>query len=189
MKKASLLALLVLLAPALAQAGAGALGPGAMPQDVAITASANNKLYAVAPPGLSAATASTDNPMILLVNLSTNTVTARLVGRTFGCDVTNIQVTYRLFIDPVVVSSGTPITPVKMYQTGIPDSKMQIFTLPTVSSSGSSIESLSNGQNSGAIHIEDGQLVSVSPGHRLLITANPSSNNRAQLISLKWLEE
>lgn len=55
MKKASLLALLVLLAPALAQAGAGDLGPGSasLPVNIVSTFSATNPGYVVALTGTS----------------------------------------------------------------------------------------------------------------------------------------
>jgi hypothetical protein len=157
---------------------------------VSFTSNPNRKYYAVAPTKINAAVAASDNPMLMLVNLATSTISANIIARTMGCDVSNVIVNYRTFINPVVTSSGTYIKPVRVYQTaGIPESQIQAYTLPTVSSPGSAIDNIAQGQNTAAAHREDNQTVSIAPGNRLLITADPSSNNRAQYISVRWLEE
>lgn len=136
-----------------------------------------------------AATAATDNPILMLVNLSTNTKQVRLQTRSFGCDVVNVIVVYRMFLDSVVTSSGTSKTITKLYSNNAAVSQMQVFGSPTLSSVGSIIDSFAMGQNTSAQYLTEVQPILVDPGHRLVLTANPSSNNRTVWMSIKWVEQ
>lgn len=63
-----------------------------------------------------------------------------------------------------------------------------VTSLPTVSSSGSLLQSIVTGQNSNSDRIIEGTSVSLDPGTSLLITGDPSSNNRNCEISIVWSE-
>lgn len=156
--------------------------------NVDISAAAASNDYAADTGERAATTASTDNPIMLLVNLSTNTVNMRLNSRTFGCNVTNVQVTYRTFVDPVVSSSGTAISIANISASTTP-AQAQAFYLPTVTSRGTAIESLPNGQNAGALVTNDNKTITLAPGKKMLLTANPASNNRNVYMSVKWTEQ
>lgn len=145
--------------------------------------------YAADPGPQSAATADIDNPMLMFVNLSTNTKQFRLISHIVGTEVVNVQTTFRMFLNPVITSSGTAISATKIYQTGVASAQTQVFKTPTISSSGSSIESIPQGQNTPASIVQDNESVAIDPGNVLLFTARPNSNNRTVWISVRWVEK
>lgn len=212
---------LLVLAPALAQAGAGSVGDnrtistgtvtafqggvwsngissgtatvgvtnGRLNVDVSQTVQ-NNAYYACAVDGgLVAANSGADNPIWLFVNPSTSTKQVHLQVRIGGVTTANVAQFFNMYLDPVVTSSGTSVTPTKIYQAGVPAASGRCYTLPTVSSEGSIIDAIPQGQNSPAFIVNDSPSMVLDPGHTWLITANPSSNNRTCHFSFKWSEQ
>jgi len=156
--------------------------------NVDISAPADKNDYAADSGQANAAVSGSDNPIILLVNLSTNTVNVRLKARVFGTDVTNTAFVYRTFLNPVVSSSGTALS-IANVAISTSAAKAQAFLLPTLSSNGTAIDSYATGQNAQALRVDDNESISVTSGKKLAITARPPSNNRTVFISVRWSEQ
>ncbi len=135
---------------------------------------------------LSAATGGADNPMLLVVNPSTSPFSMSLLNRAYGISTTNRAVNFGMWLDPTVTSSGTPTSVSKIGSSTY--TVVQAFTSPTISANGSAIDYMSTGQNTAAIVITDTKSVIVTPGHKILFTANPSANATGVTISVKWSE-
>jgi hypothetical protein len=61
-------------------------------------------------------------------------------------------------------------------------------TTPTVSSNGEQLIVVSQGQNSASPLLMDEAQLSLEPGQNILVTGDPSSNNRATSVSIIWSE-
>lgn len=149
----------------------------------------SDNLYAANASSVTAATADTDNPILLLTNSSSSTKTAKLLIRIYGVETTNVVASFDCFLNPVITSSGTP-TPVIGVGAAVSTATfVSAYTLPTVSSLGGQIDTVPISQNNSPAIVNDNFLVWIKPGSRLLLTANPNSNNRSVFISVKWVEE
>jgi hypothetical protein len=139
--------------------------------------------------GITATDSGATNPIFLIVNPSTSTKNIAMIQRIVGETVANVSVTFSLFQDPVVTSSGTPevITVISQAVQTVVQGKC--YTLPTISSVGSLVDQIPMGQNVAAVIVTDSPQLSLAPGHSWLIAANPSSNNRVVNFSVKWSEQ
>ena len=135
-----------------------------------------------------ATTAGTDNPILLVKNPSGSGKTLKLVTRFYGCNVNNVLVTYKLYLNPTITSNGTSLTINATKQSSPPSTVATAFYLPTISSNGTLIDTYVIGQNSTGVQIKDDLIQQLDSNNNWLITADPGSNNRAVDISLKWQE-
>lgn len=86
-------------------------------------------------------------------------------------------------------SLGTAISAYALKRVASPAAATGLATsLPTVSSNGNQLIVVSQGQNSAMPPLVDSAQLSLEPGQNMLITADPSSNNRAVSVTIIWSE-
>ena len=146
-------------------------------------------LYGTSADGVAAALAGTDNPILLLVNPATSTYTAKIFVRFYGVDVNNVSCDFHLFLDPTITLNGINNDIVGIGQAVSTNTVVTAYRLPTISALGSVVDIVQIGQNNAPALVSDNFSIWLKPGHKLLFTADPSSNGRAVYISTKWQEE
>jgi hypothetical protein len=125
-------------------------------------------------------------PLLLFVNLSTNTVTAYWDSVDFESLELNIAAHFHVYRAPVVTSSGTAVGIRAGLSTSAP-SKMQAYLSPTVSSIGN-IEFMSTAVGT-TVPMRIYQAFIIQPGEKALVTVANSSNNRQTTVTVWWAEE
>lgn len=147
----------------------------------------NNKVFSVSG-NFNAATAGVNNPIYLIKNPVTSTKTIYITKASAGTTITNVAISFKIFASPVVTINGTIRTPVNNKIGSLTASIAEVFSLSTVSSAGSELRNANNGQNSNSLNISDDSSIVITPGNSVLITANPSSNNRDVVANVIWIE-
>lgn len=166
----------------------GSQGLYAIVSPIAASLAQANKLYSV---GLDvvAATAGSDNALIYLRNPNGSGKVISVIHLYAGSTVTNVAVEFKLTADPTVSVNGTAQTAVsRNVGGGAPTASALITTLPTVSAVGAVLSTAEYGQNSTSFDMNENYSILVQPGHALLVTGNPSSNNRNCTLTLVWSE-
>lgn len=149
-----------------------------------------NQAYSCAVKGINAASAATDNPLMLLRNPSGSGKNIYITAIHAGCEITNVNSTFSIFVNPTVTANGTGQDEVaNSIGTGAPASVALLTTLPTVSAIGTRLAARTQGQNTNSEDVLSAQYIKIAPDNSILITADPSSNNRAQTISIFWIEK
>lgn len=138
--------------------------------------------YAV---GINQPTSGTDNPLVLLKNPSGSGKTIYLSFIAYGVSVTNTMGVCRIYKDPTITANGTAQT---ILQFGSTATAMQLYTTPTISANGSMIATWVFGQNSLSLIDHIDLEVSVAANSNVLVTGNPTSNNRQAEVTLRWVE-
>ncbi len=147
-----------------------------------------NQFYCVAL-SVNMATASIDNPLILVRNPVGSGKIVRVWRIQMGIAVTNTFATFRSFADPVVLTNGSSVTAIsRNIGGGAGVAKALVTTLPTISSSGSQLASLVYGQNNNSIIFSDDFSVAIKPGHSLMLTGAPGTNGRISETTFIWTE-
>ena len=127
--------------------------------------------------------------LLLIVNLSTNTLSIYPWRIVFDVDVATAQVSYKIYKDPVVTSSGTYADSLNMYFGGVAASTSavaQIYTGPSVSSVGTQFDAFSASGAESLIVERKFEMV-IGPGSTVLMRANP--NVASQITTTyKWVE-
>jgi hypothetical protein len=142
------------------------------------------RYYSVTTPSKLSSTA--ESPILLFVNLSTNTKTAFFdIGEGVSYD-NNVTTVFRAYVMPTVTSSGTAISILPTNPLAGP-SQMQAFLSPTVSSNGTAVFVIS--ATSGRVVREFFQSRVFIPGIVFLITVEHSGNNKRSALTLDWAEE
>jgi hypothetical protein len=148
----------------------------------------NNQSYTTSTT-VSMATSGTDNPLILIRNPSGSGKVFYLWGVRCGISVANVFGTFRLFINPTVTVNGVSQTPVSLNGGGgAGASSMLVTTLPTVTVSGSQIETGVVGENADSVQIGDGFIIAIQANNSVLLTGSPSSNARNAELTIQWVE-
>ena len=129
-----------------------------------------------------------DNPLILLKNPSGSGKTFRLLDIYAGCVVNNVGVEYKLFYAPTITLNGTATTPRNALIGSATASVAQAFTLPTLAVIGTQIGGWTNAQNTVFAHARGETLPFLQANQNLVLSAAPSSNNRAITVTLVWAE-
>lgn len=148
----------------------------------------NNGSFSFSSVNLNLATAGTDNPVILLRNPSSSTVSVYIKGVTCGVVTTNVSALFNVYSTPTVTSNGTAQTPTNRTIGASTAANLLVNTLPTVSSPGTVISSFNIAQNSNSASSVDPYQLKLPPNTAILITGNPSSNNRQSAITVVWSE-
>lgn len=154
----------------------------------AASAISTGQTFSIAVLALSAATTGTENPMILINNLSSNTKSFYINSIYCGTLTANRSFAFDVYANPTVSASGVALTPVNRTLGASTNSVMLASKTPTVTSSGSLFSTVIQAQNSNSISIIDNYALKVPPGNSILITANPSSNATPAYISATWSE-
>lgn len=140
---------------------------------------------------INAPSALAQNPMLMFINLSTNTKSMLLTQRIYSSIETTGYSRYQLILDPVFTSSGTNLTGSiqAVNQTSPGKSQMAVYSIPTVTSSTMSVEGFVAQFPYQTLVIQDNQSISLSPGHKLLVTSYPGTVNKTSYFTFKWLEQ
>ena len=133
-------------------------------------------------------TAGTDNPLLLLKNPSGSGKTLYIYLMAFGTNVTNVSSEVILFANPTITTNGTSQTPVNQNIGDSTVSTMTAFSLPTISANGTRLRSYELGQNNNSVESISDFSIHLLANQNLLITGNPSSNNRGAVITIIWAE-
>ena len=145
------------------------------------------KMFSVAT-GINLAAAGTNNPAILIKNPSGSNKTFYLYRSSFGIDIENNYVNYRIYANPTITTNGTTFTPTKNRIGGTINSVMQVYTLPTISSLGLVLQTYEVASNGNSIQTLDDFSLHVLPNNNILVTGDPKSNNRLGIITISWAE-
>jgi hypothetical protein len=148
-----------------------------------------NKVYSVAL-SVAAASAGVDNPLVYIRNPSGSGKALHILKVIGGTAVANVADTYKLTANPTVSANGTSQTAVSRNVGGGAGTAVALVTtLPTVSAVGSVLQNAVGGQNSQTVEIliEEYSTI-VQPNNAILVTADPSSNNRVSAITVIWAE-
>lgn len=139
---------------------------------------------------LAAATSGVDNPLLLLKNPNGSGKSLYIKLAKAGCTVTNVLSSFKIFVNPTITGNGTTRTPVNTNVGGgaNPATVAQLFSLPTISVSGTEISNAVAGQNGNAVTISEDYIIKLNPNNNLLLTSSPSSNNRNMSVTLVWME-
>ena len=148
----------------------------------------NGKVYTVSK-NLNMAAADTDNPLVLIKNPSASGKTLYVYATHVGVNVTNVAANFKLWYDPTITANGTVETPRNNnIGGGFGASVMNVFSLSTVSASGTLIGTYAVGQNTNTLPRIDDFSIFLAPGHNLLLTGAPGSNNRVATVTMTWAE-
>lgn len=157
-----------------------------IPQDLSEIVA--NKIFCFAIDTLNMASAGTANPLILMRNLSSSTKTVYLKSIAAGTTITNVGANYNVYANPTVTSNGTAQTAVSRTIGSGLTAQLVVTTLPTISVLGSLISAFSSGQNSNTLQVIDTNQVKVPANNSILLTGNPTSNNRNTVATIVWSE-
>lgn len=144
--------------------------------------------FSIATGLINAASTGSDNPLLLVNNPNASGKTLYLNDIVLGISTTNRAVNFQVFATPTVTANGSAVTIVNNSIGNATASVATIFTLPSVSASGSLLRSFANGQNTLAFPYAINGAIQIPPNHKLLITGNPSANTTSVAISFSWTE-
>jgi hypothetical protein len=147
----------------------------------------NDKVWTVAA-ALNQVAAGIDNPILLLKNPSGSAKRFYLYRIDLGVNMANVLSDVRLWYAPTVTANGSAITPKNNHIGGSGSSAAQVYTLPTCSSLGTLMRSIVVGQNTNSAVIEEEFSIVLEPNTSILVTGNPSSNNRPSELTVMWVE-
>ena len=138
---------------------------------------------------LNMAIAAFDNPVILLRNPVGSLKTLYIYRILTGVFTSNTFVDFKVFANPTITTNGTSQTPVnRAVGGGFGASVMTAFSFPTVSANGTPLLTQVCGQNTNSFDGVEDFSIQVSPNNNLLITANPSANNRESKVTVIYAE-
>lgn len=135
---------------------------------------------------ISIGTKDLNQPAMLLINESTNTVQAALQEMKVAMVTSNAYTIIRGWVSPVVVSSGTAITPAIL--AGTTPAKLKLYTLPTASGT-TVVDSYYIGLNSNMVTLSIGGSIVLRPGDKFLITGYSGTVSTEYIFNIKWTEE
>ena len=148
----------------------------------------NNQTYTVAL-DINMTVAGADNPLLLIKNPSGSGKVLFLYKVAFAVTVQNTSGLAKLYGDPTITLNGTSVTSqVNNFGDSQPASQMNAFQLPTISVLGARMASYYCGQNSNSVSAVEDMSIHIQPGHSILLTGNPSSNNRLGTLTIIWVE-
>lgn len=129
------------------------------------------------------------NPLILIKNPSDSGKRFYLYKITFGPTLTTTVTVLRAFSNPTITANGTTQTPVNLaIGGGFGASAMQVFSLPTISANGTLIHNFVEASGVSSFGAVTDFGVQLLENNNLLISAEPSANNRELSITIIWAE-
>lgn len=148
----------------------------------------NSRLFSTAV-SVNAATAGSDNGLLYLRNPSGSGITMYVHRIVMATAIANVAVIGRIFSNPTISANGTDASEVnRRINSGSPAASVIATTLPTVTSTGTQLANIVQGQNSSPQIMVLDQSVAVTENNSLLITGDPQSNNRVVQITVIWSE-
>lgn len=147
-----------------------------------------NKLYSAAFDA-SAAVSNTNNPILLFRNPAASGKVLKIWRIRTDSDVTNVALNARIYANPTITLNGTSVSAFSRNVGGGAASAVALVTsLPTLSVLGSLLEAWVNGQNSNSFDGAPDFSMAIQENNSILLTINPSSNNRNCVVSIIWSE-
>ena len=146
----------------------------------------SNQLFGAAVKQINQPAASTDNPLILLRNPAGSGKSLYLVNVTWSNTVTNVLTDFSIFFSPTVTANGTSLGVFSRSFAGTPVALAT--TTPTISANGNRVVVYGTGQNTAPPNVIEPYSIKIPAGSAILITGDPSSNNRPADIFLSWAE-
>lgn len=135
--------------------------------------------------GMNQPSAGTDNPLILIRNPNASGKTVYFSIISYGIAVANVFGTIRAYKNPTITSNGTAKTIVAF---GSASTVLNLYEVPTISANGTLLGTAVCGQNTNSVINQLDFQVQLPANSNLLITGNPSSNNRPAEITVRWIE-
>lgn len=129
--------------------------------------------------------AGTDNPLVYIKNPSGSGKTIYLKFISYGISVVNVLGSCRVWKNPTVSANGTSRTIIPF---GSQTTAMELYTVPTVTNSGTLMHDAVSGQNNNSLLMDFAYEIQIAANSSILITGDPGSNNRQAEISVRWIE-
>lgn len=170
----------------------GSINVAGINEDIPSTASinyfvTNGKVFTFGM-NLNMPSAGTNNPLLLLKNPSGSGKTIYIYKVSTGINVANVNACFKLFHTPTITSNGTSKTPVNSSIGHSTASSAELYSVPTISASGTEMKTWSVGQNGNSIDFLGDFEIRLPANTNLLLTGDPSSNNRESSLTLCWAE-
>lgn len=127
--------------------------------------------------------------ILLIVNLSTSPVNVYPYKFIFDVDVATAQVNYKIYVDPVVTSSGSYLPSTSLFLGDVATSTgsyAQTYTLTSLSSVGTLIEAYASSGAQSLVVDTDFAMV-IAPGHKIVVRAASDAATQSTL-TFKWAE-
>jgi hypothetical protein len=149
-----------------------------------------DSIWSFAIKSINMAISGSNNPLVLLRNPNASGKTIYIKSIVCSVITTNVQASFCLFYGPTITANGTVGTARSNTIGSGASAVLLVNTLSTISVSGTLIAAQSLGQNS---HIVDlckpgPDYIKLSANQNLLLTGDPSSNNRLANIQIVWRE-
>lgn len=140
---------------------------------------------------ITAATSGVDNALLYLRNPIGSGKYIYIWRARLGSTVLNVGMSFKIFQNPTVTANGAALTILNRYVGGPanPSPAVLATTLPTVTTRGDLLTVGNVGQNSNSIDLNEDFAIKVAPGNSILITGNPTSNNRNAAVTIVWQEK
>jgi hypothetical protein len=135
-----------------------------------------------------ATNSSADSPLVLIHNPTNSTKVLYLYRLFMGLASLNVGASFSIYYNPTITTAGTSVTPRNNLVGSSLVTSMVATSLPTVSALGTQLVRLGYGQNNNSLDYMGDFSIHVQPNNSLLITAQPSSNNRDCTITVTWAE-
>ena len=137
-----------------------------------------------------AASAGSKNPIFLIRNPIASGKVFYIRSIKVGISVTNVTVDFSLFSNPTITTNGTTVNSFEAnIGYGQPTAKALCSSLPTISANGNLLAVTSIGQNTAGSELIFEFGIAIQPGNSILMTADPSSNNRSVSFAVTWKEQ
>ena len=153
-----------------------------------VTAFVDTQQMFVASVQLNTPSSGTDNPLMLIRNPGGSGKNLYVWKFQAGTSINNVSVKFKMFVNPTITANGAALTIVQRDVGSGVASVMTAFQTPTISALGSPVSQVEQGQNANSVIFADDFTLKLRPGTDLLLTGDPSSNNRESLITAIWRE-
>lgn len=129
--------------------------------------------------------ATTETPILLLSNSSTNSQSLFIQLKKLTCFTSNQSAIFKIYYNPTVTSIGTVETPVNLKNGSASTSVSSLSMSPTVSANGIYVGALASANQTPNI---SELLQVIDPGHSMLITVTLSQINVRFISEIVWYE-
>jgi hypothetical protein len=147
-----------------------------------------NKMYSLAI-DVVMTSAGVNNPLILFRNPLGSGKKAQIFSIHCNNAITNVGALFRVFTSNTIITNGTAITPlVRNVNNGQPASVMLTNSSPTATLATSATHANFIGQNTTGLNILENTPIILQPDANLILTGDPTSNNRNSSLTLVWAE-
>lgn len=135
-------------------------------------------------------TTTIETPFFYFKNPNASGKTAKIQQMSVTPTTGNNYVTYRVYVDPTILTNGVAVTVVGGRQTGQATTVITPFTIPTVTANGNLIDTvIASGLSGNSLIIPYNYTLWVEANHSLLVTRQLSANATIGGLSIRWAEQ